>query len=180
MEDRLIERCKAGDIRAFEDLYRKYGRRLYGLCLRMSGSREDAEELMQDVFVVLLGKIGSFRGDAKFSTWLYRIAVNVCISRLRKRRSDQVSIDDEEGGPLEIPAPSSPVIQRALLKRAIANLPAGYRAVVIMHDIQGFNHKEIAGIMGISVGASKSQLFKARRRLRRMIEQPGKKLGVKA
>ncbi|HUX08593.1 MAG TPA: sigma-70 family RNA polymerase sigma factor [Acidobacteriota bacterium] len=166
MEEKLIERCKNGDLRAFEDLYKQYGRKLYGLCLRMSGNEADAEELMQEVFVILLSKIKSFRGDARFSTWLYRITVNTCISHLRKKKIKQVSLEDEPETSGALSVEPAPMAQHETLKHGIAGLPAGYRAAVIMHDVQGLNHNEIAEIMGISVGASKSQLFKARRKLR--------------
>ena len=166
MEEKLIERCKHGDVRAFEDIYNKYGSKLYGMCLRMSGNEADAEELMQEVFVILLSKINAFRGDARFSTWLYRITVNTCISHLRKKKFKQVPLDDEIETSGSLSVAPAPMAHRESLKRGIAGLPAGYRAAVIMHDIQGLNHREIAEIMGISVGASKSQLFKARRKLR--------------
>ena len=169
-EERLIERAKNGDLRAFEEVYKQYGRKLFGLCLRMCGNEADAEELMQEIFMNLLGKIKTFRGDAKFSTWLYRVGVNTCISHLRRRRIQQIPLDEElESSPvMGVNAP--PLLQRESLKRALAELPAGYKSAVIMHDIQGFNHREIADVMGISIGASKSQLFKARRRLRELIE----------
>jgi RNA polymerase sigma-70 factor (ECF subfamily) len=170
MEEKLIERCKNGDLRAFEEIYNSYGRRLYGLCLRMSGNNADAEELMQEVFMILLAKIKSFRGEAKFSTWLYRIGVNTCISWLRKKRITQVSIDDTPELSETLGRPPAPLAQRETLKRGIAGLPAGYRAAVIMHDVQGMNHNEIAEVLGITVGASKSQLFKARRKLRDYLE----------
>jgi RNA polymerase sigma-70 factor (ECF subfamily) len=173
MEEKLIERCKSGDLRAFEEIYNSFGRKLYGLCLRMSGNEADAEELMQEVFVILLSKIKSFRGEAKFSTWLYRIGVNTCISHLRKKRIKQVSFDEEPERIDSLGTPAAPLAQRESLKRGIAGLPAGYRAAVIMHDIQGMNHNEIAEVLGITVGASKSQLFKARRKLRDFLETRG-------
>lgn len=170
MEHRVIERCKAGDLSAFEVLFERYGRKLYGLCLRMSGNQEDAEDLLQEVFVILLNKIKSFRGESKFSTWLYRVAVNTCLNHIRKRRDDVITLEGEQIPPLESNFDGDQAVKRAALRRAIVGLPPGYRAAVILHDIQGFNHKEIAEIMGISEGASKSQLFKARRKLRGMLK----------
>ena len=167
----LVQRCKAGDVSAYEELYKLHGNKLFGLCLRMSGDRGEAEDLMQEIFVIVIKKIKAFRGDAKFSTWLYRVAVNTCISHLRKRKTPPVDIADHESNPAMSTRPD-PLAQRAALKKAIAALPEGYRTAVIMHDIQGFNHKEIADILGITEGASKSQLFKARRKLREMIANP--------
>jgi len=172
MEKKTIDRCKDGDLRAFEEIYRQYGRKLYGLCLRMSGNEADAEELMQEIFVILLKKIKTFRGEASFSTWLYRIGVNTCISHLRKGRIKSVPLPDEMDSSAAVGVAPPPMAQHEGLERAIAELPAGYRAAVIMHDVQGFNHKEIAAILGITEGASKSQLFKARRKLRGMIGSP--------
>ena len=165
-EQKLIAKCKDGDLAAFEAVFDSYGRKLFGLCLRMSGSHEDAEDLMQEIFMVLLTKIKGFRGESKFSTWLYRIAVNTCLNHIRKQKGIMVSLNPEEERPEWGSSADSPSLQRTALKRAISSLPPGYRAAVILHDIQGFNHKEIAGILGISEGASKSQLFKARRKLR--------------
>lgn len=165
IENEIVQRCKSGDLNAFEELFNRYGTKLFSLCLRMSGNREDAEDLMQEIFVILFKKIHAFRGDARFTTWMYRIAVNTCISHLRKKKGIMVSADVELEKPKFAQNPAA-VLQRTLLKKAIADLPPGYRSAVIMHDIQGFNHREIASILGISVGASKSQLFKARKKLR--------------
>jgi RNA polymerase sigma-70 factor (ECF subfamily) len=173
MENELVQRCKAGDLSAYEELFKLYGNKLYAICLRMSGDRGDAEDLMQEIFVILITKINAFRGDAKFSTWLHRIAVNTCISYLR-RRKQPLSLEDQPEPVAGDPSQKA-ALQRAALKKAIAALPDGYRAVVILHDIQGFSHKEIGDILGISEGASKSQLFKARKKLREMIATPSSK-----
>ncbi len=169
MEEEVIERCKNGDLQAFEALFEQFGRRLYGLCLRMSGNSADAEDLMQEIFMLVLTKIKTFRGEAKFSTWLYRLAVNACISHLRKRRPGSISFDLGEFEAAEFSSAPEPIVRRTALKRAIAELPVGYRTAVILHDIQGYKHTEIAAMRGISVGASKSQLFKARRALREVL-----------
>ena len=166
MEEEVIERCKNGDLQAFEALFKQFGRRLHGLCLRMSGNSADAEDLMQEIFVLVLTKIKTFRGEAKFSTWLYRLAVNTCISQLRKRRPASTTFDEGDFEAVGVSSDPEPVVRRATLKRAIAGLPVGYRTAVILHDVQGYKHREIAAMRGISVGASKSQLFKARRVLR--------------
>lgn len=170
METQIIQRCKDGDLHAFEEVFHRYGGKLFGLCLRMCGNRSDAEDLLQEIFVLLLNKIRAFRGESRFSTWLYRVAVNACISHLRRQRTVQVPLDEQNA---EFPARGGDApdaaVHRAALVRAIGSLPEGYRAAVILHDIQGFSHDEIAEILGISAGASKSQLFKARRRMREMI-----------
>lgn len=174
METQIIQRCKDGDLHAFEEVFHRYGGKLFGLCLRMCGNRSDAEDMIQEIFVLLLNKIQAFRGESRFSTWLYRVAVNACISHLRRRRDAQVPLDDDLPEPVSraADAPDAAVHRTALI-RALGQLPEGYRAAVILHDIQGFNHEEIAGILGISVGASKSQLFKARRRMRELMTGPG-------
>lgn len=169
MDNELIERCKGGDLHAFESLFEEFGKKLFGLCLRMSGDRHDAEDIIQEIFVILINKIKAFRGDSKFSTWLYRVAVNTCISFLRKKKAATVPLEDSIASRPELMVNPQPLVRREALKKAIAMLPDGYRTTVIMHDIQGYNHREIAEIMGISIGASKSQLFKARRKLREMI-----------
>jgi RNA polymerase sigma-70 factor (ECF subfamily) len=170
MEKRLIERCKAGDISAFEAVFERYGQKLFGLCLRMSGRKEDAEDLLQEVFVILLTKIKGFRGEAKFSTWLYRVAVNTCLNHIRKSKRVGLFIAADEEPQGEAGVGLEPTVQRTALKRAITGLPTGYRTAVILHDLQGFNHREIAEIMGITEGASKSQLFKARKKLKEMLQ----------
>lgn len=176
MDKIIIQRCKDGDLHAFEELYAKYSRKLYGLCLRMSGNQNDAEDYMQEIFIVLLKKIKAFRGESKFSTWLYRVAVNTCISQLRKRKGIMVAPEsalDRKPAQLNV---TPQVIHRTTLTRAIAQLPDGYRSAVILHDIQGFHHHEIGQILGISVGSSKSQLFKARRKLREILGHPNQYL----
>lgn len=169
MDKEVIERCKSGDIHAFGTLFEEFGEKLFGLCLRMSGDRNDAEDIIQEIFVILIKKIRAFRGDAKFSTWLYRVAINTCISFLRKKKSITVSLEDVLASRSELAVKPQPVIQRELLKKAITLLPDGYRTTIVLHDIQGYNHREIAEIMGTSIGASKSQLFKARKKLKDLI-----------
>ena len=179
MEQEIVQRCKAGDLAAFEKLFHLYGKKLYSLCMRMSGNSHEAEDLMQEIFVILIKKIKAFRGDSKFSTWLYRVAVNTCISQLRKKKKNLVPLAEEDEPAKILSVQPSPVAQRETLKKAIASLPPGYRTAIVMHDIQGFNHAEIAETLGISVGASKSQLFKARRKMREtMAEWENQTVGV--
>jgi RNA polymerase sigma-70 factor (ECF subfamily) len=169
MEAQIIQRCKDGDLDAFENIYKQYGDRIFGLCLRMSKSRETAEDLVQEVFILLIRKIKSFRGESKFSTWLYRISVNTCLSYLRKQQTKKETTEGFDAAAALQKASSPDVVHREALKKAIAELPEGYRASVVLHDIQGYSHKEIGTMLGISDGASKSQLFKARRKLREVV-----------
>jgi RNA polymerase sigma-70 factor, ECF subfamily len=180
-EAEFIRLAQAGDAAAFEHLYQLHGRRVYALCLRMVGNPSDAEDLMQEAFLQLFRKIGTFRGESAFSTWLHRMTVNVVLMRLRKKTLPAASLeettepDEETGGPRkDIGAPDlrlSGAVDRVNLERSIGKLPPGYRTVFVLHDVQGFEHNEIAGIMGCSVGNSKSQLHKARTRLRELLQE---------
>ena len=180
-EAEAIRLAQAGDAAAFEHLYQLHSRRVYALCLRMMGNPSDAEDLMQEAFLQLFRKIGTFRGESAFSTWLHRMTVNVVLMRLRKKTLPAASLeettepDEETGGPRkDIGAPDlrlSGAVDRVNLERSIEKLPPGYRTVFVLHDVQGFEHNEIAGIMGCSVGNSKSQLHKARTRLRELLQE---------
>ena len=180
-EAEFIRLAQAGDAPAFEHLYQLHSRRVYALCLRMVGNPSDAEDLMQEAFLQLFRKIGTFRGESAFSTWLHRMTVNVVLMRLRKKSLPAASLeettepDEETGGPRkDIGAPDlrlSGAVDRVNLERSIEKLPPGYRTVFVLHDVQGFEHNEIAGIMGCSVGNSKSQLHKARTRLRELLQE---------
>ena len=175
---RLAQQCDAG---AFEQIYRLHSRRVYALCLRMVGNTAEAEDLTQDAFLQLFRKIGTFRGESAFSTWLHRLAVNVVLMKLRKKSLPETSLEestdpeDESSGPRrEIGAPDlvlSGSIDRVHLERAIEQLPPGYRQVFVLHDVQGFEHNEIASLMQCSIGNSKSQLHKARMRLRELLQE---------
>jgi len=180
-EAEAIRLAQAGDAAAFEHLYQLHSRRVYALCLRMVGNPSDAEDLMQEAFLQLFRKIGTFRGESAFSTWLHRMTVNVVLMRLRKKTLPAASLeettepDEETGGPRkDFGAPDlrlSGAVDRVNLERSIEKLPPGYRTVFVLHDVQGFEHNEIAGIMGCSVGNSKSQLHKARTRLRELLQE---------
>src|SRR4029077_12941733 len=176
-EVRAIQRAREGDPSAFEYLYRLHSRRVYAVCLRMVGNTTEAEDLTQEAFLLLFRKIHTFRGESAFSTWLHRLAVNLVLMRLRKKSLPVFSIegipdtDDETGPPrsLDLGAPDlilEGAIDRINLQRCIQQLPAGFRRVFVLHDIQGYRHREIANLLGRSVGDSKSQLHKARKRLR--------------
>ncbi len=163
-----------GNIAAFELIYKRYHRRTYSLTLRMTSNQTEAEDLTQEVFIQLFRKIGSFRGDSAFSTWLHRLTVNQVLMHFRRRsiKNERVS-DDGEMPEQTVPGTSDPnkmrVIDHIALKNAIAELPRGYKNVFVLHDVEGFEHEEVARIMGISVGTSKSQLHKARLKLRGLL-----------
>ncbi len=180
-EAEAIRLAQQGNAEAFERLYLLHSRRVYSLCLRMVSNTAEAEDLTQEAFLQLFRKIGTFRGESAFSTWLHRLAVNVVLMRLRKKTAivsslDEITEPDEEssgprrdfGGP-DLRLTGS--IDRMNLLRAIEQLPAGYKSVFVLHDMQGYEHNEIAGIMGCSIGNSKSQLHKARMRLRELLHE---------
>lgn len=180
-EAEAIQRAQRGDAQAFEFLYRLHNRRVYALCLRMLGNPSDAEDLTQEAFLQLFRKISTFRGESAFSTWLHRLAVNVVLMRLRKKSLPTDSLDEpsepdeETSGPRrDVGAPDLRLagsIDRVNLQRCVEQLPPGYRAVFVLHDVQGYEHNEIAKIMGCSIGNSKSQLHKARMRLRELLQE---------
>lgn len=165
-----------GDVGAFEQLYRRHFRRVYALCLRMMGNPTEAEDLTQDVFVQLFNKIGSFRGESAFTTWLHRMTVNHVLMHFRKRSTRSELLTEEGETPVQIvkgtEKPNSmPIIDRISLEKAIEQLPPGYRTVFVLHDVEGYEHEEIARMLGFAEGTSKSQLHKARLKLRGLIKQ---------
>jgi RNA polymerase sigma-70 factor (ECF subfamily) len=176
----LIERAKQGDAWAFQALYDKHKRRVYSLCLRMTSNTAEAEDLAQEAFLQLYRKIGTFRGESAFSTWLHRLSVNVVLMHLRKKSLPVVSLDETtSSGEEDTPKKDfgaqdlalSGSIDRLQLQRAVADLPPGYRTIFVLHDVEGYEHNEIANIMGCSIGNSKSQLHKARMKLREMLKR---------
>jgi len=179
-EAQAIEQAKVGDPYAFEQLYGLHKRRVYSLCLRMTGNTAEAEDLTQEAFLQLYRKIGTFRGESAFSTWLHRLSVNVVLMHLRKKGLPEVSLEEtlepqQEDGPKKDIGVRDNVlagsIDRVNLERAIENLPPGYRIIFVLHDIEGYEHNEIAEMMGCSIGNSKSQLHKARMKLRDLLKQ---------
>lgn len=179
-EAEAIRRAQRGDGAAFERLYHQHKGRVYSLCLRMLGNPAEAEEMAQEAFLQLFRKIQTFRGESAFSTWLHRLSVNVVLMHLRKKQLPQVSLDepvdpDEAGeGPKRDIGEEDPLlvgaIDRVTLEDAIAQLPPGYRQVFLLHDVDGYEHNEIAEMMDCSIGNSKSQLHKARLRLRELLK----------
>jgi RNA polymerase sigma-70 factor (ECF subfamily) len=178
IEAEAIERAKQGDEAAFEALYNLHKRRVYSLCLRMVSNPAQAEDLAQEAFLQLFRKIGTFRGESAFSTWLHRMTVNVVLMNLRRKGLPLVSLEetletDEEAPRKELGAPDlklSGSIDRLQLQRAIDKLPPGYKKVFVLHDVEGFEHNEIAEMVGCSIGNSKSQLHKARLKLREYLK----------
>jgi RNA polymerase sigma-70 factor (ECF subfamily) len=171
----VLTRAQAGDHQAFAQLYSLHKRRIYSLCLRMVGNIAEAEDLTQEAFLQLHRKIATFRGDSAFSTWLHRMAINVVLMQLRKKGLSVISLDEamepavEERPGRSFGAPDltlSGAIDRMALQRAIDDLPAGYRLIFVLHDIEGYEHNEIATMLDCSIGNSKSQLHKARLKLR--------------
>ena len=178
--DAGLNAALAGDaMSGFEDLYRKHYRRVYSICLRMTGNVAEAEDLTQEVFIQLHRKIGSFRGEAAFTTWLHRLTVNQVLMHFRKRsvRSELTTDDGEMPDSIDpetINPEAMPIVDRIGLESAIAQLPNGYRTVFVLHDVEGYEHEEIARLLGCSAGTSKSQLHKARLKLRRLLLQRAK------
>ena len=174
-----IDLCRLatdGNLAAFEVLYQRYNRRTYSLCLRMTNSQTEAEDLTQEVFIQLFRKIGSFRGDSAFSTWLHRMTVNQVLMHFRRRTVKNEKTSDDGEMPEQIVTGSAnpgkmQVIDKIALRNAIAELPRGYKNVFVLHDVEGYEHEEVARQLGISVGTSKSQLHKARLKLRGLLLQ---------
>ncbi|MEW5978525.1 MAG: RNA polymerase sigma factor [Acidobacteriota bacterium] len=177
-EAEAIKACTDGDAEAFEALYSLHKKRVYSLCLRMVGNTADAEDLTQEAFMQLFRKIGTFRGESAFSTWLHRLTVNVVLMRIRKRGLNQVSLDEEPSDDsLDLPKREygeadlnlMGTVDRVTLARAIKELPKGYRTIFLLHDVEGYEHNEIAEMIQCSIGNSKSQLHKARMKLRDLL-----------
>lgn len=172
----LAQRAAGGDTPAFEELYNRHHGRVYSLCLRMTGNAAEAEDLTQDAFIQLHRKIGSFRGESAFTTWLHRLTVNIVLMHFRKRivRDERVTDDGEMPEQIELGTgnpTAMPIIDRIALEAALSKLPRGYRTVFGLHDIDGYEHEEIANLLGIAVGTSKSQLHKARMKMRKLLQK---------
>ena len=172
----LAQKAAAGSVAAFEMLYSRYHRRTYSLCLRMMSSQTEAEDLTQEVFIQLYRKIGSFRGDSAFTTWLHRLTVNQVLMHFRKRTVKFEKTTEEGETPVQIVAGTEnqakmPIVDKIALDKAIEQLPNGYRNVFVLHDVEGYEHEEVARILGCSVGTSKSQLHKARLKMRKLLQK---------
>ena len=176
-----IRLAQQGDEAAFEIIYQMHSRRVFALCLRMVGDPVEAEDLTQEAFLQLFRKIHTFRGESAFSSWLHRLTANIVLMRFRKKRLVAVSLDEltrpdeERDRPvIEFGAPDLRLVgvfDRVNLQTAVEQLPEGYKSMFLLHDVHGFEHNEIATMLGCSVGNSKSQLHKARKRLRELLHE---------
>ncbi|HVF67863.1 MAG TPA: RNA polymerase sigma factor [Pyrinomonadaceae bacterium] len=171
----LTRAAARGEAEAFEELYRLHHRRVYTLCLRMTQNEAEAEDITQDVFIVLLHKAGDYRAEASFTTWLHRMTVNQVLMHFRRKKAkrEEQAEDDAE----ETPAPrgtsgarGAQLVDRITLEDALSRLPPGYRAAFVLHDVEGYEHEEVARLLGCAVGTSKSQLHKARTKLRKILK----------
>ena len=179
MGPELIKRAQQGDSDAFATLFHSHKMRVYSLCLRMTNNAAEAEDLAQDAFLQVFRKLSTFRGDSALSTWLYRIAVNTVLMHFRRKSPCRVSLDEQyegqdggkpvrrEYGTRDGRLETS--VSRVALTRAISELPEGYRAIFLLHEVEGYQHREIAQLLGCSVGTSKSQLHKAKLRIRELL-----------
>jgi RNA polymerase sigma-70 factor (ECF subfamily) len=174
----LVKRAQEGDSDAFAALFHTHKARIYSVCLRMTNNAAEAEDLTQDAFLQVFRKIASFRGDSAFSTWLHRISVNTVLMHFRKKSLCQVSLDEpysnEDGAKVrrEFGTRDNDLagcVDRIALARAMKDLPPGYRTIFLLHEVEGYEHKEIAEMLGCSVGNSKSQLHKAKLRIRELL-----------
>lgn len=169
--DADVRLAAGGDRRAFERLYRTHMARVHSLCLRMVADRGTAEELTQDVFVRAWEKLALFRGESAFSTWLHRLAVNVVLNHRKSEGRRRGRLDDDPGVLESRAEHAAPVGARMDLEKAVAKLPPGARKVFVLHDVEGFKHEEIAGMLGVTTGGSKAQLHRARMLLREALER---------
>jgi RNA polymerase sigma-70 factor, ECF subfamily len=178
-EKEIIRQAQEGDAGAFERIYRRYNRRVYALCLRMTKNQATAEDLTQEAFLQVFRKIHTFRGESAFFTWFHRLTVNVVLMSLRKRRGMEVSWqcqhehDGESAARVQEAGAADPTLSglfdRENLNRALSRMPKGYKRVLVLHDVFGYEHNEIAVALECSTGNSKSQLHKARERMRSLL-----------
>jgi RNA polymerase sigma-70 factor (ECF subfamily) len=166
----LVARCRAGDSDAFELLYKEHSPRLFALARRMTGSSHESEDLLQEIFLQVHRKLDSYRGDSALGTWLYRLAIRQCLDFLRSRQGRMRAASrplEDEGG--HVPSTRETPGARIDIERAVAQLPEGCRVAFVLHDVEGLEHKQIGEMLGVSESTSKSQVFKARMKLRAML-----------
>ena len=178
-EEEIIRQAQEGNAEAFEQLYRRHCNRVYHLCLRMVKNEAEAEDLTQEIFLQVFRKIHSFQGKSAFSTWLHRVSVNTVLMSLRKKKRVEIPLEnddhyeEEPGVPRQIPGGPDPsllgLFDRENLKRALRRMPDGYKRMLVLHDLLGYEHNEIASLVKCSAGNSKSQLHKARVRMRALL-----------
>jgi RNA polymerase sigma-70 factor, ECF subfamily len=177
-----VKRAREGDAQCFAALFQTHKARVYSVCLRMTNNTAQAEDLTQEAFLQVFRKLSTFKGNSALSTWLYRIAVNTVLMNFRKKAIKQISLDE----PAIHDAPTvrrqcgghdfnlSGAVDRITLTRAISELPEGYRTIFLLHEVDGYEHQEIAKILDCSIGNSKSQLYKAKSRIREFLGKTGK------
>jgi RNA polymerase sigma-70 factor (ECF subfamily) len=178
----LVKRAQRGESEAFSDLFHAHKARIYSICLRMTNNAAQAEDLTQDAFLQVFRKLSTFKGNSALSTWLYRIAVNTVLMHFRKKALKQVSLDEPSSHDATMVRREygsrdrrlSGAVDRITLTRAIKDLPTGYRTIFLLHEVEGYEHQEIAKILDCSVGNSKSQLHKAKLRIREFLAEPGR------
>jgi len=176
----LVKRAQQGDSDAFASLFHAHKARIYSVCLRMTNNTAEAEDLTQDAFMQVFRKLATFRGDSALSTWLYRIAVNTVLMHFRKKALRQISLDEPYSQDAKVVRREYGsrddrlvgCVDRIALARAIKDLPDGYRTIFLLHEVEGYEHQEIAELLDCSVGNSKSQLHKAKLRIRELLGQP--------
>jgi RNA polymerase sigma-70 factor, ECF subfamily len=174
---RLVDKVRAGEIDAFETLYRRHSNAIFGLALRMVRNRADAEDLLQEIFLHAYDRLPSFEGRSAFGTWLYRLGVNRCLDHLRSRGSKEQSRNESlDLMPTAAAAQTRPAVRGLEIERAIVELPPSSRAAFLLHDVVGYDHKEVGEILGVAAGTSKSLVHRARTRLREMLSPPSKEV----
>lgn len=167
MDDELIERARTGDLGACEALYHLHANRVYALVRRLAGDDAQAEDWVQEAWMRVFRSLPGFRGEARFTTWLHRVVVNTVLHGIRDAKRRRLRLVERE--PPEVPTTTVHPVLRLSLEEAIDALPAGMRHILVLHDVEGYTHDEIAEMVGISAGTSKSQLFKARAKLRQRL-----------
>jgi RNA polymerase sigma-70 factor, ECF subfamily len=184
VDSEVVKRAQQGDSDAFATLFHAHKARIYSVCLRMTNNAAEAEDLTQDAFLQVFRKIATFRGDSAFSTWLHRIAVNTVLMHFRKKSLSQVSLDEpysnSDGAKIRREYGTrdnrlAGCVDRVALASAIKELPQGYRTIFVLHEVEGYEHQEIAEMLGCSVGNSKSQLHKAKLRIRELLARSPEK-----
>jgi len=179
-DSKVVRRAQGGDVNAFASIFEEHKGKIYSVCLRMTNNAAEAEDLTQDAFIQVFRKLGTFRGDSTLATWLYRVAVNTVLMHFRKKEVRPASLDEPQtlgpkGARYEYGVRDEYLagcLDRITLARAITQLPDGYRTVYLLHEVQGYKHQEIAGLLECSMGNSKSQLHKAKLRIRELLGTP--------
>jgi len=170
IHEELIQRCRAGDQEAHFKLYKLYSRAMYNVGYRITGNEEDAEDVLQEAFISAFRNLNSYRGDSSFGSWIKKIVINKAINHLKKRKWEVMPENEEFDVPAEEPAPEYlPELQVETVQKAIVQLPDGYRSVLSLYLLEGYDHQEIAEIMGITESTSKSQLNRAKSKLRELL-----------